>query len=286
MAGGSTIAVFNDMNLRTRSWRIARLTMCAALCLAAGGAVAEPVRVRQPEGSLHGFLALRTLSGATIADGDLVQEVRGGLVTSRLTFHFKDGSVHDETAVFSQRGRFRLVSDRLVQKGASFPHPLEMAIDARGGIVTVQYSEDGKARTVRQRMKLPADLSNGLTLTLLKNVPAGRAQTFSFVAATPKPRLVKLAVSPAAGDRFTTGGVSREARHFVVKVEIGGLSGLLAPLLGRQPPDSHVWVLGGVAPAFVKSEQPLYPGGPVWRIELVAPTWPHEDFTPHPAARD
>jgi hypothetical protein len=28
------------------------------------------------------------------------------------------------------------------------------------------------------------------------------------------------------------------------------------------------------APAFVKSESPLYPGGPLWRIELTGPTWP------------
>lgn len=40
------------------------------------------------------------------------------------------------------------------------------------------------------------------------------------------------------------------------------------------PPDSHVWILGGEAPAFVKSEQPLYFGGPVWRIELASPSWP------------
>jgi hypothetical protein len=35
-----------------------------------------------------------------------------------------------------------------------------------------------------------------------------------------------------------------------------------------------VWVLGGDAPTFVKSEQTLYLGGPVWRIELVSPVWP------------
>jgi hypothetical protein len=64
--------------------------------------------------------------------------------------------------------------------------------------------------------------------------------------------------------------------HYVLKVEIGGVSGLLAPLLGKQPPDSHVRILGGEAPAFVKSEQSLYFGGPVWRIELVSPTWPRD----------
>ena len=35
-----------------------------------------------------------------------------------------------------------------------------------------------------------------------------------------------------------------------------------------------VWILEGEAPAFVKSEGPLYFGGPVWRIELTSPVWP------------
>jgi hypothetical protein len=43
-----------------------------------------------------------------------------------------------------------------------------------------------------------------------------------------------------------------------VKVKIGGIAGLVAPLLGKQPPDTHVWVLTGDAPAFVKLEGPLY----------------------------
>jgi hypothetical protein len=67
----------------------------------------------------------------------------------------------------------------------------------------------------------------------------------------------------------------------VLKVNIGGLKGLLAPLIGKQPPDSHVWILDGEAPAFVKSEQPLFQGGPVWRIELVSPAWPGA----HPSSR-
>ncbi|MBI4485154.1 MAG: hypothetical protein HY655_04000 [Acidobacteria bacterium] len=36
---------------------------------------------------------------------------------------------------------------------------------------------------------------------------------------------------------------------------------------------SHVWVLEGEAPAFVKSEAPLFVGGPIWRMELVSPVW-------------
>jgi len=48
------------------------------------------------------------------------------------------------------------------------------------------------------------------------------------------------------------------------------------PLVGKQPPDSHVWILGGEAPAFVKAEQPPYNEGPVWRIELTSPVWPKQ----------
>ena len=228
-----------------------------------------------PEGSLRGFLALRTLAGATIADGDLIQSTRGDRVTTELTFRFTDGSLHDETAVYSQTGEFRLLSDHLVQKGPTFPQPLDMTVNA-GGDVTVHYSNDrGGPEVATEHLDLPRDVANGVILTLLKNVrPDAPPKTLSFVAATPKPRLVKLAVSVAGQEPFSTGAHRRTATHYVVKVEIGGIAGVLAPLLGKQPPDSHVWILGGDAPAFVKAEEALYLGGPVWRIELVSPKWP------------
>lgn len=253
-----------------------RVAAAGAVILWSAGLWAEPVAVRHSEGIVHGFLALRTLDGATIADGDLVQLANGARVTSRLTFRFKDGSLSDETAVFSQRGHFRLVSDHLVQKGPSFPRPLDMTIDAATGNVTVRYQDDhGESKEETEHLDLPPDLANGLILTLLKNVnPSAPPKTLGFVAATPKPRLVKLALASSGRESFATGSAGRAAIHYVLKVDIGGLSGLLAPLLGKQPPDSHVWILGGSAPAFVKSEQPMYLGGPMWRIELVSPVWP------------
>jgi hypothetical protein len=36
---------------------------------------------------------------------------------------------------------------------------------------------------------------------------------------------------------------------------------------------AFIWVLSGEAPAYLKSEGPLYMGGPVWRIELLSPAW-------------
>ncbi len=251
------------------------LVSVAAALAVASSLSGEPVAVRHTEGIVHGFLTLRELDGTPIADGDLTQLARGNRVTSRLTFRFKDGSLHDQTAVYSQRGRFRLLSDHLVQKGPTFPRPLDMTIKSSGD-VTVKYTDDhGAQKAETEQLKLPPDLANGLILTLLKNVrPDAPPKTLSFVAATPKPQLVNLAISSAGQDRFSTGAAGRTATHYVLKVEIGGIKGLLAPLVGKQPPDSHVWILGGDVPAFVKSEQPLYMGGPIWRIELVSPTWP------------
>jgi hypothetical protein len=252
------------------------LTAAIGLALLwAGASMAEQVPVRNAEGLVHGFLSLRTLDGTHVADGDLLQRAHGDRVTSRLVFRFRDGSLRDETSVFSQRATFRLISNRLTQKGPSFPQPLEMTVECATGQVTVNYTDDGKAKVEKEKMELPSDLANGITLTLLKNVsPQALPKELSMVVPTPKPRLVKLQLSTAGEAPFSTGGLSRKATHFVVKVDIGGFAGLIAPLVGKQPEDSHVWVLGGEAPAFVKSEGPMFLGGPIWRIELVSPVWP------------
>lgn len=56
-----------------------------------------------------------------------------------------------------------------------------------------------------------------------------------------------------------------------MRPDIGGVSGLLARVFGKEPPDAHVWIADGPVPAFVRAEQQLFMDGPVWRIELAAP---------------
>lgn len=261
----------------TRVSRIlGRALLAGALLIRARDACAAPVAVRHPEGLVHGFLAIHSLEGRKLADGELIQTSRNGRVTARLVFRFADGSLHDETVVFSQRGRFRMLHDHLVQKGPAFPHPLESDIDGGTGNVVVRYpDEHGVEKRVAAHFDLPPDVSNGLVLTLLKNIrPDAARTTLSMVAAAPKPRIVKLVVAPVGEDPFTTGGTPRKAVHFVVRIEIGGVAGVVAPLVGKQPPDTHVWVLEGAAPAFVRSEGPLAMGAEPWRIELVSPAWP------------
>jgi hypothetical protein len=262
--------------------------LLAALGLLSGSAPrSETVPVRHTEGLLHGFLVLRTMEAETIADGDWIQTTRGDRVTDHLVFRFSDGSTHDETAVFSQRRSFRLLNAHLVQKGPAFPHSIEMTIEASSGQVRVRYSEDGKEKVTTEHLDLPPDLANPImVLTLLKNIRPDAPQTkVSVVAATPKPRIVKLAITAEGEESFTTGGTSHKAKRYLVKVEIGGLTGLIAPLLGKQPADTHVWILDGEAPAFVKSEGPLYLGGPIWRIELTSPVWPQQAPAVHASSR-
>ena len=103
--------------------------------------------------------------------------------------------------------------------------------------------------------------------------PDGELPQFSMVVATPKPRIVKLSTSSQGKESFTVGGSQREALHYVIKIEIGGVAGVVAPLLGKQPPDAHVWITSGENPTFVKSETLSFLGGPVWRTELGAPVW-------------
>jgi hypothetical protein len=244
----------------------------AVWTLAASAAGAQ-VAVRYQEGAVHGFLALTTTDGSHLADGDLMQTVDGDRVTSRVVFHFDDGSLHDETAVFSERERFRFISDHLVQKGPAFPRDLDMTIEA-GGRVVVRHREKGHdtEKVEREQMDLPADLANGLLLTALKNLPPGGGAThLSLIAATPSPRIVSLEITHTGTAPFTMGDLKRRAALLRVEARVHGVTGLLASIAGKQPPDSHVWILEGDAPAFVRADEPFYAEGPLWRIELAAP---------------
>ncbi len=234
------------------------------------------VTVRYAEGLVHGFLLMRAMDGNVIAEGDWLQTVHGDKVSTRLVFHFKDGSLQDETTVFSQRKQFRLLSDHLVQKGPAFKTPMDITVNGVTGDVTVRYADDkGEPKESTERLNLPADVANGMVAVLLKNLPSSPTQlSLSMVVATPKPRLIKLAISAAGEERFSVGSANYKGVHYIVRVELGGVAGVVAPIVGKQPPDSHVWIMGGKAPTFLKSEGPQFEGGPSWRIELASPSWP------------
>jgi hypothetical protein len=248
-------------------------SLCVLFSIAAS---ATPVAVRYREGLIHGFLVLSTLDGVAIAVGDLTQVARGDQVTTQLAFRFKDGSRQEETTVFSQRGNFRLISYHLVQKGPSFKNASDLSVTCTTGQVAVRYTDDdGKEKVANEHLALPPDLGNGLIPTLLMNIRDGMRQIeVPMLVAAPKPRLVKIVVNAEGTEPFSIGGLSREAIHYVAKVDLGGVAGVVAPIVGKQPPDAQIWILGGEAPVVLKSETQSYMGGPLWRMELVSPVWP------------
>src|ERR1035437_5307932 len=179
--------------LRFLSWSMTPILLCAWQ----PGASAAPVPVRFTNGTLHGFLELRSAEGHVLAAGDLVQVAHGSQGTTPVLFTFKDGSIDDETTVFSQHRNFQLITYRHIQKGTSFPHPIDLLIDARSGKVTIHSTgKDGKEEVKTDQLHLPPDLANGMVSTLIQNIPPGTSETrVSILAATPKQRFVTLSLS-------------------------------------------------------------------------------------------
>jgi hypothetical protein len=235
---------------------------------------AEPIKVRHVEGVTFGFLVLRSLAGEPLAYGELKQVLNreGGTVLDDLQFRFKDGSYYREITKFTQRGEFRLVSDQVIQKGPSFKEDTESWIEAATGKITVRTGHDGKEKWTTKHLDLPPDVANGLLFILVKNIdPSAPETTVSMVAASTSPRLVELHIFPAQERTFKLGTVAYKAQHFVIKVKIKGVAGAIAPIIGKQPPDTDVWIVKSEAPAFIESEGPLSQDTPVWRIQVTGP---------------
>lgn len=279
--------------MRLHTPHIDRVRACGriALMVVAGlhgaAAWAQTVAVRQPEGIVRGYLVLRNAENEIIANGDSTQTTQGGRVTNRLTFHFKDGSLQDETVVFTQSGHFRVLSDHMVQKGPTFKRPTDLSINAVNGQVVVRYTDDkGQEKVESANMKLPPDLANGIVPVVLKNLAPGTQNlTQSMVVAAPKPMLIKLVITAEGQDPFSTGTAGHKATRYNVKVDIGGIKGVIAPLVGKQPPDTKVWISEGDCPSFVRSDGASFEGGPIWRTELASPGWPANTPTTNTADR-
>jgi hypothetical protein len=239
----------------------------------AGSVWAEPIRVRKTEGVVHGFLVLRSLGGEVLADGDLVQVPKREGIDSRLTFRFRDGSLHDERVFFSQKEVLRLESYHLIQKGPSFPSPLEARLDRAKGRYEVHQTKEGEteAEALEGTIELPEDVYNGMFFTMLKNLEA--PATVSMVAFMPEPRVVSLEVASLGEEKFSIAKTPRKAVKYSLDIEVTGLTGVLAKLFGKDPEPLHTWMLPGDAPTFVRFEGFLYQGGPVWVIELTSPEW-------------
>jgi len=259
----------------TKLTTLGRLVLLAVL-LWPRPIAAAPVPVRFAEGVTHGFLALRTANGVLLASGDLLQIGRGGEVESRMVFRFKDGSVFDETVVFTQQRVFTMKSYRLAQRGPVFPEDTEISLERASGKYRVKTKahKDGQEEVLDGTLDLPPDVYNGMVLTVAKNLPKGAGETVHLVAFTPTPRLIQVELAPAGEHQVLAGELVKTAIHYEIKPQLGVGLKLLATLLGRVPPDCHAWIVTDEVPAFVRFDGPLYTTGPIWRIELASPRWP------------
>jgi hypothetical protein len=239
-------------------------------------ASAAPISVRFVEGVTHGFLLLRTVNGGLIASGDLLQVYRGGQVESRMVFRFKDGSVFDERVVFTQERVFTMQSYRLVQRGPVFTEDTEISLERASGKyrVNTKAHKDGREDVLNGTLDLPPDVYNGLVITIAKNLPKGTSETVHMVAFTPTPRIIQLELAPQGEHKLLGGELAKTATHYVLRPRLGIWLKLFATVLGRVPPDSHVWIITDEPPAFARFEGQLVTPGPVWRIETTSPRWP------------
>ena len=96
----------------------------------------------------------------------------------------------------------------------------------------------------------------------------------SVVVPTPNPLIAKLIISKLGEDDYSLVGTTRKATHYEIKIQLGGVAGFVAPLIGKAPPNIEIWTVTGQAPTFVREQGPIYPDGPVMTIQLISPTWP------------
>jgi hypothetical protein len=245
------------------------------LVLWCSSAHAEPIAVRVREAPTYGFLVLRTLEGTTLAQGELVQTVNRDRVENRLGFRFRDGSRYAEKVVFTQARTFALRTYHVSQRGPSFPTALDVTFDRASGRYTVrsQEKDDAAPKFLEGQMDFPADVYNGMTSLLIRNLPAGGRASVRAVAFTPKPRVLDVELVPVGDDPYYVAGEARRARRYRADLEVPGLLGIAAAAIGKEPPDLLYWIAGGPVPAFLKFEGPFYVNGPIWRIEVDSPRW-------------
>ena len=109
--------------------------VAAFLAITLGAAAsAERISVKHIQLPEHGFMVARSQDGKIIARVEFSQIVQGDEVTMRLTYHFVDGSIDDETTTYRQQGTFRLVSNHHIERGPFFAKPIDFTVEAATGI--------------------------------------------------------------------------------------------------------------------------------------------------------
>ena len=196
--------------------------------------------------------------------------MQGDELTMRLTYHFADGSIDDETTTCRQQSTFQLIRSRHIEKGPFFARPIDFAVEAATGMTTSRIvDKNGKIHVENGHVDLPDDLANGFVGTLLLNVPPNTTPfRVGLLAPVGSGRLIRLLISQEGEQPFHKGGQTLKATVFRIHPELGGIVGVILRLIGIQPKDVMVWVLEGEEPAVVRIVGQLGGYGPVVTSEL------------------
>jgi hypothetical protein len=224
----------------------------ALLALTAG----QPLAVRWPPGTLHGFPSLSDAAGAVIADGELTQELRGEALAVVVRWRFADGRRVEE------RDEFRTGAN-LVQRRFSWIEKKRDALLRRfevdfstGRALAFTRDEKGQLRRDEETLDLagaPAFAGYGTSLAITQlGLAEGDEAEIRFVAFTPKPRAVTLGVRRDRPERVGAAGRLILCDRFTLHPKIPFPVSLFA---GAK--DAHLWFTHAPPPALVRAEQNL-----------------------------
>jgi len=253
-----------------------RTGLALILAFATAQLPAQAIPVRHLEGRLRGFVTIRSLDGKPIGYGELSQSAQAGRVTDRMTYRFRDGSLDEETIVFSEAKLFTLLSDRHLQRGPLFPHPIDLATNAAGDTISRTPDSNGKYKVETSHFDLPPGTAVvGMMGTLMANLdPATQSLSVPALSPSQKPRLLHFSITREGRGTFHIAGSRQTASIFRAKAELGGIAGLVAPILGKEPLDSLIWVLEGDSPVVVRAITQISEGGPLLDMQLAGATFP------------
>lgn len=149
-------------------------------------------------------------------------------------------------------------------------------MEETGNVTIRTVDKDGKERVETNHIELPPDISNGFTGTILLNAPPNSGPfRLGLVALTGKGRLIKLSIDVAGEEPFSpVRDVRRKATVFRIHPELGGVAGVVAPVIGKQPKDVCIWILEGQVPGLVREIKPLEEGGPIVSVEPAGASYP------------
>lgn len=243
------------------------------LVLLPAPALAASVPTRRKQEPMHQLLVVKSADGKIIANAEETSIADGSRVRSDLVFRFVDGSLDEQITVFTQDQVFRLINDRHIQKGPSFPTPLDLTVDVPSSTVTWHEQKSGKDKVYSERIALPDDVANGLIPLLAENVPPGPSGLqVSWIAVALRPILVSVTIQPDPAS--ANPAAPPHARPLLLHPELHGVTWAMASVFGKVPADLHFFVSDEPQPSFVRLVGPFYQGGPVWTVESLGPEIP------------